>query len=205
MALKTTFITDGSAPHCAPNPAHPNGLDADASRGAAKTCTTALQYPAPSRGLHIIECSECGLKLGATAAGRPDDPKSIKVACRVAGDDERTHCARLDCRSGKPGRWQVGFRLWCRGSERKDEFANRAFTTMCVCDDCCEVVKIEDLLTPESQARIAHQFGAAGIPVPDFDTAEVTLTEVVLGKPMSLRQMVEDVPAEGLADKGGLN
>ena len=64
------------------NPDFPQGRDLDVSRGADPACTFELPYPAPRCGVFAVRCTRCGLQLGFTAAGRPDDPRQIKVACR---------------------------------------------------------------------------------------------------------------------------
>lgn len=69
-------------PQCPPNPAYPNGFDVDASVGAKATCTIDLPYPAKRCGHYEVRCKACGASVGVTTAGRPDDPKSVKMACR---------------------------------------------------------------------------------------------------------------------------
>lgn len=80
--MKITFIDHGREPKCKPNPAYPKGIDVDMSLGAKMTCLTAVPYPAPRCGMMLIECDRCGLRVGVTVAGRVDDPRSVKVACR---------------------------------------------------------------------------------------------------------------------------
>lgn len=80
--MKIEWIDSGREPQCAPNPDYPNGKDMDVSDGAAKTCFTELPYPAKRCGHYIVECETCGLRFGVTTAGRPDDPRSLKVACK---------------------------------------------------------------------------------------------------------------------------
>lgn len=84
MAHKVKWRDGKSEPQCAPNPAYPEGIDLDTSGGAAQTCTVALPYPAKRIGAYLIDCPVCGLRTGCTTAGRPDDPRSIKLACRLA-------------------------------------------------------------------------------------------------------------------------
>jgi hypothetical protein len=67
----------------AAHPDFPHGIDIDVSRGAAKTCTVPLPYPAKGCGYYAVECAVCGLTVGMTTAGRPDDPRSIKVPCKL--------------------------------------------------------------------------------------------------------------------------
>lgn len=80
--LSVRWIDSGREPQCEPNPDFPNGIDIDASEGAAATCRADLPYPAKRCGLFIVDCPRCGLRVAVTTAGRPDDPKSVKIACR---------------------------------------------------------------------------------------------------------------------------
>ncbi len=70
-------------PSCAPNPAYPAGVDLDISKGAQTTCKVALPYPAKRIGGYVIECHRCGIGVACTTAGRPDDPRSITIACKA--------------------------------------------------------------------------------------------------------------------------
>jgi hypothetical protein len=69
-------------PKVAPNPAYPDGIDIDLSRGAEKTCTVELPYPAKRIGYYVVACTQCDLRTGITTAGRPDDPRSVKLECK---------------------------------------------------------------------------------------------------------------------------
>ena len=65
------------------DPRYPNGMDVDMASGAKQACLIKLPYPTkPLIGLYHIECTTCGLVIAVTTAGRPDDPKSVIVACR---------------------------------------------------------------------------------------------------------------------------
>lgn len=89
--MKITWRDGEREPQCEPNPAYPNGVDIDISRGAARTCLVQLPYPAKRCGLYVIECDLCMLRTLVTTAGRRDDPRSVKLACRHApgrGPDE---------------------------------------------------------------------------------------------------------------------
>ena len=81
--LRSEWRDSGREPQCAPNPAYPLGIDIDASDGAPATCKASLPYPAPRCGLHIVRCQTCSASAAITTAGRPDDPRSIKLACRL--------------------------------------------------------------------------------------------------------------------------
>jgi hypothetical protein len=70
-------------PQCPPNPDYPHGIDVDLTHGAEPSCSTTLPYPALRCGLWIIECEKCGLRVAVTAAGRIDDPRSVKMPCKA--------------------------------------------------------------------------------------------------------------------------
>jgi hypothetical protein len=82
MTLSFRWHDAGRIPRAAPDPRFPNGLDVDLSCGATRTCSTLLPYPAKRIGMYSIECLRCGLTAAVTTAGRPDDPRSVKVACK---------------------------------------------------------------------------------------------------------------------------
>lgn len=79
--LSVEWIDGEREPQCAPDPRYPTGKDLDASRGEQDTCTTALPYPAKRCGIYVIRCAACGFSVGVTTAGRPDDPRSVKIPC----------------------------------------------------------------------------------------------------------------------------
>lgn len=81
--MKVKFIDSGREPKCAPNPDYPTGMDVDLSFGSPDTCTAAIPYPAPRCGIMVIECGKCGLTVALTVAGRVDDPRVLKMACKV--------------------------------------------------------------------------------------------------------------------------
>lgn len=82
--LTVEWIDAGRDPQCEPNPAYPNGKDLDVSNGAAKTCSTQLPYPARRCGHYVVNCTACRMTVAVTTAGRTDDPRSIRLACRPA-------------------------------------------------------------------------------------------------------------------------
>lgn len=81
-SMKIRWIDFKAEPQSAPDPKYPNGIDIDISRGAKEACTVQLTYPAPRCGVYRLECELCGLSVGITTAGRPDDPRSVTVACK---------------------------------------------------------------------------------------------------------------------------
>ena len=77
------WIDGGKEPKCKPDPLYPNGKNIDVSDGNSDACLIVLPYPAKRCGIYIAECRVCGYKVMATTAGRPDDPRMIKVACKT--------------------------------------------------------------------------------------------------------------------------
>lgn len=64
-----------------PHPDYPFGIAVDISQGG-RTCTVALQYPAPGVGTWAILCNICGHVTTVTAAGRADDPTQLTMSCK---------------------------------------------------------------------------------------------------------------------------
>jgi len=83
--FRIEWIDHGREPQCSPDPAFPKGKDVDVSRGAMPACTAAVPYPAKRCGAYVVECLNCGLRVAVTTAGRPDDPRSVKMACKLQG------------------------------------------------------------------------------------------------------------------------
>lgn len=81
--MKIEWIDGKREPQCAPDPAYPDGKDTDCSDGASKTCTATLPHPAPRCGYYVVRCEECSMSVAITTAGRPDDPRSVKMACKL--------------------------------------------------------------------------------------------------------------------------
>jgi hypothetical protein len=92
--IKITWIDHGREMKCPADSDYPNGQDIDLGAGAEWTCLTELPYPAPRCGQWKLECQKCGLTALVTAAGRPDDPRSISVSRRGANDRQPTRGAR---------------------------------------------------------------------------------------------------------------
>lgn len=68
---------------CAPDPHYPDGIKLDTSVAGRPYCLVKLPYPAPECGLWMILCEVCKMTAAVTAAGRVDDPISIKLECEV--------------------------------------------------------------------------------------------------------------------------
>ena len=81
--LTVEWIDRRREPQCPPDPKYPHGIDLDISGGhVANTCQTALPYPAKRIGYYVVNCSECQFQGLITTAGRADDPRSVKIACK---------------------------------------------------------------------------------------------------------------------------
>ena len=70
-------------PQCQPDPRYPEGIDIDSSDGSSASCMTPLPYPAPRVGKYVLHCMLCGQRVLITVAGRPDDPRSCRLACNI--------------------------------------------------------------------------------------------------------------------------
>jgi hypothetical protein len=81
MTFKFTFLDAGRELQCGADPRYPNGLDLDLSSGKTGCCFN-TPYPAPRRGMMEAECETCGVRAMFTVAGRADDPRTLKLACR---------------------------------------------------------------------------------------------------------------------------
>lgn len=81
--FKVEWIDAGREPKCPPNPNYPDGIDLDTSMGHETTCTVELEHPAKRCGYWSVRCGKCGQRILVTTAGRPDDPRSLKLACRL--------------------------------------------------------------------------------------------------------------------------
>lgn len=86
MALRVKWIDGRREPRVAPNPDYPTGIDLDCAGGAEPACSVDLPYPAKRIGFYVINCDACGTNALCTTAGRPDDPRSIKLACKRRTD-----------------------------------------------------------------------------------------------------------------------
>ena len=82
MTHRITWIDGKAEPRNKPNPRYPFGIDLDMAKGAERACQIALPYPAKRIGYYDIECETCGLRVAISTAGRVDDPRSARVACR---------------------------------------------------------------------------------------------------------------------------
>jgi hypothetical protein len=66
------------------DPRYPKGTDIDLTGGdrLAHGCRTELPYPAKRCGYFVVTCGKCHFKTIITTAGRPDDPRSVRLPCK---------------------------------------------------------------------------------------------------------------------------
>lgn len=82
MPFTIAWLDFGRGPKDEPNPDYPAGIDMDASMGQVPSCWTEVSYPAKRCGAYIVQCDECLANVAVTTAGRVDDPRSVRLACR---------------------------------------------------------------------------------------------------------------------------
>ena len=70
-------------PQCAPNPAYPEGIDIDVAGEVESYCVRSLPYPAKRCGYYSVRCKLCDFSIAITTAGRPDDPRSVRIPCKL--------------------------------------------------------------------------------------------------------------------------
>jgi hypothetical protein len=83
------WVDRGYGPKSPPNPEYPKGIDHDLTGGGGaivKSCRTELPYPAKRCGYYVITCGRCHMKTIITTAGRPDDPKSVRLPCKARAE-----------------------------------------------------------------------------------------------------------------------
>lgn len=82
---RVRWIDRGLEPKCPPNPKYPDGIDLRLIKADyhGPVCSNSLPYPAKRVGYFMIECMTCGQHTVVTTAGRPDDPRSLAMACKV--------------------------------------------------------------------------------------------------------------------------
>lgn len=85
--MKISFIDSGRTARCAPNPDYLDGIDVDISGGDEVCCLVELPYPAPRCGQWVVGCEDCQQVNIVTAAGRADDPRTLKIACKKIPKD----------------------------------------------------------------------------------------------------------------------
>ena len=87
MNIRIQWFDSRREPQCPPDPRYPEGIDIDIGGG----CLIALPYPAKRCGYYIVVCHDCHANAVITTAGRPDDPRSIRLPCRKRETDDHSH------------------------------------------------------------------------------------------------------------------
>lgn len=82
MTLRVEWIDSGHEPRWPPDPAYPHGKHMVAAVPGDRCCSVTLPYPAKRCGVYLVSCPTCGLTAHVTTAGRPDDPRSLRIACK---------------------------------------------------------------------------------------------------------------------------
>jgi hypothetical protein len=67
------------------DPTYLNGSAIDVALDAPRACRVELPCPAARCGLWVVTCRACGYAIALATAGRADDPRSVRVPCRVSG------------------------------------------------------------------------------------------------------------------------
>lgn len=78
------WVDRGHEPQCPSDARYPTGIDikfVPPDRADGPTCTRPLPYPAKRIGYYVVHCRTCDQRIIITTAGRPDDPRSLQLAC----------------------------------------------------------------------------------------------------------------------------
>jgi hypothetical protein len=81
VKFKIDWMDGGREPRCPSDPAYPDGILVDMTKGETPGCVANLAYPAPRCGMWFVECLTCGFTVFVTAAGRRDDPAAVRIPC----------------------------------------------------------------------------------------------------------------------------
>lgn len=81
--VTVTWIDRHQQPRGLPDPKYPNGRVLNMAIGARKTCSVELDHPTKGCGYYLLVCERCHLRVVVTTAGRVDDPRKVKLACKV--------------------------------------------------------------------------------------------------------------------------
>ena len=80
--LTAKWYPGGRAPEGEADPTYPDGQDINLDPGKAPACRTKLEYPARGVGSWRVDCQRCGAVAALFAAGRTDDPRSVRIGCK---------------------------------------------------------------------------------------------------------------------------
>lgn len=85
ISISVRWMKRGDKAKNPANPAYPDGIDLDVTKGAVPFCPVPLPYPAKEVGTWFIRCNTCGFTAAVTAAGRADDPREVRMPCQAIG------------------------------------------------------------------------------------------------------------------------
>ena len=83
--IEVKWFDSGRTPKCPPNPDFPDGMDLDGIMPGERACKVDLEYPTARCGVYFIKCNRCMTVMAVSTAGRPDDPRSVRVPCKTVG------------------------------------------------------------------------------------------------------------------------
>ncbi len=84
MTLHAKFLSERRKAQQPPDPRHPLGIVVDGTKGRL-ACSVSLEYPSPCVGKWLIQCDTCDMVALVTAAGRVDDPHTVRLPCKPKG------------------------------------------------------------------------------------------------------------------------
>lgn len=86
--VESRFLVDWSDAHRVStfpaDPAFPSGCSIDVALDAPRACRVELPYPASRCGMWVVTCQQCDYAIALATTGRSDDPRSVRVPCRVS-------------------------------------------------------------------------------------------------------------------------
>jgi hypothetical protein len=86
MSLIATWLSEARWAQHPHDPRYPLGLLFDASAGGP-CCEVALEHPTPCVGKWITNCDLCKNPCHRERGGRPDDPYTVRLACKLKGSE----------------------------------------------------------------------------------------------------------------------
>lgn len=103
--LTVSYVNRDTGPATdTPNPAYPHGINLDMTAGEpVQSCMARIPYPAQGVGVMVVKCSRCGTAVGASVAGRADDPCTLRIACKEQAGATGRFPAGISKRPGDQG------------------------------------------------------------------------------------------------------
>lgn len=77
----------------------------------------------------------------------------------------------------RPPRYRVGFKIWADGAGRNFPPAT-GYLGLCVCAQCREQCKVEEILSPSAFERVAAALVSRGYAMPAREGAELEFTRL---------------------------